>query len=102
MTSVSAPARPVRAFPILGLLSRPAVFGSLIPLVTVLNAVTGMVLPMLMTPLRFGEYSLVVTLFQYGLIFDFGASQLIDRWIPAHLGSGRPEERCAGIHRSIS
>ncbi|MDT7953586.1 MAG: hypothetical protein RQ966_18965 [Acetobacteraceae bacterium] len=75
----------------IGLLSRPAVFGSLVPLVTALNALVGLVLPMLMAPSQFGEYALVVTLFQYGLIFDLGASQLIDRWIPAHLGTNQPD-----------
>jgi O-antigen/teichoic acid export membrane protein len=70
------------------LLSRPAVFGSLIPTVTLLNAVVGMGLPQMMRPRAFGEYSLVVTLFNYGLIWDFGVSQIIDRWIPAHLGTG--------------
>jgi O-antigen/teichoic acid export membrane protein len=74
-----------------GVLSRPGVFGSLIPVVTVLNAIVGMALPKLMTPYDFGTYSLAVTLFQYGLIFDIGASQLIDRLIPAHLGRGAPE-----------
>ena len=71
-----------------GALSRPSVFGGLIPVVTGLNALVGMALPRLMTPYDFGTYSLVVTLFQYGLIFDLGASQLIDRLIPAHLGRG--------------
>ncbi len=69
-------------------LSSPAVFGSLIPAVTILNAIVGMALPTMMTPREFGSYALVVTLFQYGLIFDLGASQLIDRWIPANLGRG--------------
>ena len=73
------------------LLSRPGVFGGLIPVVTVLNALVGMALPKLMTPSDFGTYALVVTLFQYGLIFDLGASQLIDRLIPAHLGRDLPE-----------
>ncbi len=73
---------------LVALLSRPAVFGGLMPVVTVGNALVGMALPKLMTPYAFGTYSLVVTLFQYGLIFDFGASQLADRTIPAHLGRG--------------
>lgn len=68
-------------------LSRPAIFGSLIPAVTLLNAVVGMLLPQMMEPRAFGTYSLVVTLFSYGLIFDFGVSQLIDRWVPAQLAA---------------
>ncbi len=73
-------------------LSRPAVFGGLMPVVTILNALVGMALPKLMLPSEFGTYALVVTLFQYGLIFDLGASQLADRMIPACLGRGQPED----------
>jgi len=79
-----------------GLLSKPAIFGSLIPIVTLLNAVVGMVLPKMMEPRIFGEYSLVITLLNYGLIFDLGASQVIDRRILAYLGTGR-----ADLARSI-
>ncbi len=67
-------------------------FGSLIPVVILHNALVGMLLPTLMAPRACGEYSLVVALFQYGLIFDLGASQLADRWIPPLLAKGRPEE----------
>ena len=74
------------------ILSRPAVFGGMMPAVTILNAIVGMILPKLMTPYVFGSYSLVVTLFQYGLIFDLGGSQLVDRAIPVFLGSGQPEK----------
>jgi len=84
--------RPAGTGPLLALLGRPVVFGSLIPVVILLNALVGMLLPTLMAPRAFGEYSLVVTLFQYGLIFDLGASQLADRWIPPLLATGRPEE----------
>ncbi len=66
-------------------------FGSLIPAVTLLNAIVGILLPQMMEPRTFGEYSLVVTLFNYGLIFDLGMSQLVDRRIPAYLGAGQPE-----------
>jgi len=51
-----------------------------------------MALPMMMTPHVFGEYSLAVTLFQYGLIFDCGAGQLADRWLPAAFARGQFEE----------
>jgi O-antigen/teichoic acid export membrane protein len=67
-------------------LSKPWVYGAFIPGVTILNAAVGMLLPMFMSPLLFGEYALVVTFFQYGLIFDLGLGQLVDRWIPAALG----------------
>jgi O-antigen/teichoic acid export membrane protein len=74
-----------------GLLSKPAVFGSLIPVVTLLNAFVGMLLPKLMAPRAFGEYSLVITLLNYGLIFDLGASQVIDRRMLEYLGTGRSD-----------
>jgi O-antigen/teichoic acid export membrane protein len=73
------------------LLSNPAVFGSLIPLLALLNAVVGMLLPKLMEPRVFGEYALVITLFSYGLIFDLGASQVMDRRILEYLGTGRTD-----------
>ncbi len=73
-------------------LSKPWVYGAFIPGVTLLNAAVGMLLPMFMSPLLFGEYALVVTLFQYGLIFDLGLGQLADRWIPAALGRQEFEE----------
>ncbi|MGD0432063.1 MAG: hypothetical protein ABSA58_13320 [Acetobacteraceae bacterium] len=79
-----------------GLLSKPAVFGSLIPIVTLLNAAVGMLLPKMMEPRVFGEYALVITLMNYGLIFDLGGSQVIDRRVLAYLGTGR-----ADLARSI-
>jgi len=94
MTS-SASGRMVRKAgtgPLLALLGGPAVFGSLIPVMILLNALVGMLLLTLMAPREFGEYSLVVTLFQYGLIFDLGASQLADRWIPPLLATGQLAE----------
>jgi hypothetical protein len=67
-------------------LSRSAVYGSLIPGISGLNAIAGLTVPMLTTPTVFAQYALVVTFFQYGLIFDLGSSQLIDRVVPALLG----------------
>ena len=61
-----------------------------IPALSALNAVVGLVLPMLLGPLSFGEYSLATTLFQYGLIFDLGLSQTIDRRVPILLQEGGP------------
>jgi O-antigen/teichoic acid export membrane protein len=81
---------PIRTFA-KAFIAKPAVFGSLIPTVTLMNAVVGMLLPQMMDPKGFGEYALVVTFFNYGLIFDLGMSQVIDRLIPAYLGSGRPD-----------
>src|ERR1700754_4054163 len=85
------PSRPISRLPI-AFLSKPIVYGSLLPGFSVLNAAVGMALPMMMTPHVFGEYSLAVTLFQYGLIFDCGAGQLADRWLPAAFAHGRLEE----------
>lgn len=61
-----------------------------IPALSGLNAVVGLVLPMLLGPLAFGEYSLATTLFQYGLIFDLGLSQIIDRRVPILLQESAP------------
>jgi O-antigen/teichoic acid export membrane protein len=74
------------------LLSRPALYGSLIPAVSLANAVAGLIVPMLITPAVFAQYALVVTFFQYGLIFDLGASQLADRVLPALFGRGEAGE----------
>ena len=92
LTSDIGMARQESGLPLLRILSRPLVYGSLIPTVTALNAVAGLILPMLMSPEVFGEYALVVTLFQYGLIFDLGASQLADRFVPLFLGQSRAED----------
>jgi O-antigen/teichoic acid export membrane protein len=73
-------------------LRNPLVYGSFIPIVTALNAIAGMVLPTMMEPRILGQYALVVTLFQYGLIFDLGVSPLIDRFVPYYLGTGRAAE----------
>lgn len=64
----------------------PALFYATMPALTVLNAGVGLLLPMLLEPVAFGQYALVVTLFQYGLIFDLGLSQLTDRLVPRMLG----------------
>ncbi|MDB5393542.1 MAG: rane protein [Rhodospirillales bacterium] len=90
--SVAQPGRKWVGRSAIALLSKPVVYGPILPTITFLNALVGMLLPMLMTPRVFGEYALVVTLFQYGLIFDCGAGQLADRWIPAAFARGRTEE----------
>ncbi len=81
-----------RAARVRELLSRPALYGSLIPGVSLANAVAGLTVPMLVTPAVFAQYALVVTFFQYGLIFDLGASQLADRVVPALIGRGEAGE----------
>ncbi len=56
------------------------------PGLSLLNALVGLLLPALLGPVGFGQYALMVTLFQYGLVFDFGLSQLVDRVVPPQLG----------------
>jgi len=94
-TDLGLPAEPRRGWnrwsPI-AFLSRPLVYGTFLPAISLLNALVGMLLPMLMTPHVFGEYALAVTLFQYGLIFDCGAGQLADRWIPPAFARGQFDE----------
>lgn len=73
-------------------LSQPIVYGTLLPAISILNAFVGMLLPMFMAPLVFGQYALVSTLFQYGLILDCGMGPLVDRWIPPALARGKLQE----------
>ena len=65
---------------------------AILPALSLLNAAIGLILPILFGPAAFGRYALAATLFQYGLIFDFGTSQLFDRNIPALLGRGETDE----------
>jgi O-antigen/teichoic acid export membrane protein len=60
---------------------------ALLPALSGANALVGLALPLLLTPERFGEYAIAVTLFQYGLIFDFGVAQLVDRRLPVLLAT---------------
>ena len=63
------------------------------PGLSLVNAGVGLLLPMLLTPQQFGRYAIIVTLFQYGLIFDLGMSQLTDRRVPLLLSASRAAER---------
>ena len=65
---------------------------ALVPALSVANAFVGLLLPLLLSPAEFGAYSLAVTLFQYGIIADFGLSQLVDRRVPAFVAEGRRTE----------
>ena len=58
------------------------------PALSAVNAVVGLLIPRLLGPVDFGQYSLVVTMFQYGLILDFGLSQLTDRRLPVMVSQG--------------
>jgi len=70
---------------------RSVLLFALMPALSVVNAGVGLVLPALLGPADFGQYSIAVTLFQYGLIFDFGVSQLIDRRVPVMASVGSAE-----------
>ncbi len=70
--------------------SRSLLLYALMPALSGVNAVVGLVIPALLGPADFGQYSIAVTLFQYGLIFDFGISQLIDRRVPVLISTDRP------------
>jgi len=67
-------------------------YAMVVPLTSVLNAGVGLILPLLFGPASFGQYALAATLFQYGIIFDLGASQLFDRHVPALVGTGQFEQ----------
>ncbi len=71
--------------------SRSLLLFAAMPALSGLNAVVGLVLPALLGPADFGQYSIAVTLFQYGLIFDFGVSQLIDRRVPILASTNSPD-----------
>ena len=66
-------------------------FYAAMPALSAVNAGVGLLLPRLLEPAEFGRYAVVVTLFQYGLIFDIGLSQLTDRRVPLLLGSDQHE-----------
>ncbi len=69
----------------------PLAFYAAMPVLSVVNAGVGLLLPLLLEPVEFGRYAVVVTLFQYGLIFDLGLSQLTDRRAPLLLAEDRAE-----------
>lgn len=69
----------------------PLAFYAAMPALSALNAGVGLLLPLLLEPVAFGRYAVVVTLFQYGLIFDIGLSQLTDRRVPVLLAAGDGE-----------
>lgn len=73
----------------------------LTPALSAVNAAVGLLLPALLGPVAFGQYALAVTLFQYGLIFDFGVAQLIDREVPVLLAAGRRRELNAFVNAML-
>jgi O-antigen/teichoic acid export membrane protein len=56
-------------------------YGSL-PALTVLGALVSLIIPRVLGPAQFGQYSLVEALFRYGVSFDLGLSLLVDRRLP--------------------
>ena len=92
-----------------GVLRRPAwmrsprallVF-SMMPGLSLLNAMVGLALPLLLGPVAFGRYAIAVTLFQYCLILDFGVSQMIDRRLPALIALGSASERARFVDEML-
>lgn len=73
-------------------------FYGAMPALSAVNAAVGLLLPLLLSPGEFGRYAIVVTLFQYGLIFDFGLSQLVDRRVPALMAPDDATERMRFIN----
>lgn len=67
---------------------RTFLFYATMPGLAGINAVVGLLLPWLLGPEQFGQYAIVVTLYQYGLVFDFGLSQLTDRRVPVLIAKG--------------
>lgn len=61
---------------------------AMMPALSGMNAIVGLLLPALLGPTAFGQYAIAVTLFQYGLICDLGISQLVDRRLPVLLAAG--------------
>lgn len=49
------------------------------PLLSLASAATGMLVPILLSPVEFGAYALVVGIFQVCVVADFGLGQLMDR-----------------------
>jgi O-antigen/teichoic acid export membrane protein len=78
-----------------------ALLYGLTPALSGLNALVGLMLPALLGPVAFGQYALAVTLFQYGLIFDFGVAQLIDRRVPVLLAAGRRHDLAAFVNAML-
>lgn len=73
-------------------LSGLLLYGSL-PVLTLLGAVVSLIVPMVLGPASFGQYSLVEALFRYGVAFDLGLSLLVDRRLPVMLATvGEIEE----------
>ena len=66
---------------------------AMLPMLSLANAAVGLLLPLLLGPAHFGQYAIVVTIFQYALILDFGTSQLIDRRVPVLTAAGAEAER---------
>ncbi len=80
---------------------RALLFYSAMPGLSALNAGIGLLLPLLLEPVAFGQYALVVTLFQYFLVFDFGLSQLTDRQVPKMIAGPDPASAMPPFRQSV-
>jgi O-antigen/teichoic acid export membrane protein len=75
------------------MLPRLLLYGSL-PALTAVSILVSVVLPFLLGPARFGQYSLVESLFRYAATFDLGFSVIVDRRMPVLLATaGEAEQR---------
>ncbi len=78
----------------------PLLLLAAVPGLSLVNAGVGLLLPMLLEPVAFGEYALIVLLFQYGLVFDLGLAQLTDRHVPLLLAA-QDRGILAGFRQSV-
>jgi O-antigen/teichoic acid export membrane protein len=62
-----------------GWLDRPATYTIAAPILTLLGAATTVLAPRLLEPAQFGQFVLLVSVFQYVSEFDLGLSRLTDR-----------------------
>jgi O-antigen/teichoic acid export membrane protein len=53
-----------------------------VPVLTVLGALVSVTVPRVLGPVQYGQYSLVESVFRYGVAFDLGLSVLVDRRLP--------------------
>lgn len=54
-------------------------YAVLAPTLGLASAATGMLIPMMLSPVDFGAYTMVVGIFQVCVVFDLGLGQLMDR-----------------------
>lgn len=83
--SVVGTLRDAGAMPWLG---RRAAYTLGAPVLTLAGAAATVVAPLLLDPARFGDYVLLLSVFQYAAALDFGLSQLADKTLAGRGGEG--------------